>query len=40
MDVEAALARKAEGYRMVVLANDITVVGQGLRSAVASYRAG
>ncbi|GGK21755.1 HpcH/HpaI aldolase family protein [Salinarimonas ramus] len=36
-DVDAALARRAEGYRLVVAANDIAVVNEGFRRAAAAF---
>lgn len=37
-DVDTARARRAEGYRMVVGANDIAVVTAGFRAATAALR--
>jgi 2-keto-3-deoxy-L-rhamnonate aldolase RhmA len=34
---EAAVSRRAQGYRMVVLADDITLVSRGFKTAVASF---
>jgi len=34
---EAAIIRRAQGYRMVVLADDITLVSRGFKTAVASF---
>ena len=37
MDAEAALARQAEGYNLVVLANDIEVTMRGFRESAERY---
>ena len=37
--LEAAIARRAQGYRMVVTANDIELVSRGLNLAASTFAA-